>query len=116
MQALEVEYDSSFFDTDPYEPMPGGTMSIWPFFLGHFVELPYTLVQDHTLSVILGERTPRLWLDKVDFIEHLGYGCAKFRSGDRTSQEALPVRRAPGQSLLLSCGSAMPTTILRGPA
>src|SRR5207244_5097725 len=22
MQALEVEYDSSFFDTDPYEPMP----------------------------------------------------------------------------------------------
>jgi peptidoglycan/xylan/chitin deacetylase (PgdA/CDA1 family) len=69
MQALEIEYDSSFFDTDPYEPMPGGTMSIWPFFLGHFVELPYTLAQDHTLSVILGERTPRLWLDKVDFIE-----------------------------------------------
>lgn len=69
MQALEVEYDSSFFDTDPYEPIPGGTMSIWPFQLGRFVELPYTLVQDHTLMVTLGETTPRLWLEKVDFIK-----------------------------------------------
>ena len=69
LQALNVEYDLSFFDTDPYEPMPGGTMSIWPFSLGSFVELPYTLVQDHTLMTILGERTPLLWLDKVDFIE-----------------------------------------------
>jgi len=49
--------------------MPGGTMSIWPFFMGHFVELPYTLVQDHTLLVILKETTPRLWLEKVNFIE-----------------------------------------------
>ncbi len=68
MQALDVEYDSSFFDTDPFEPMPGGTMSIWPFFLGRFVELPYTLVQDHTLMITLGERSPRMWLEKVDFI------------------------------------------------
>ena len=69
MQALDIEYDLSFFDTDPFEPIPGGTMSIWPFFLGHFVELPYTLVQDYTLTSILGEATPRLWLEKVDFIE-----------------------------------------------
>ena len=69
MQALEIEYDASFFDTDPYEPMPGGTMSIWPFFIGRFVELPYTLAQDHTLMVILGEQTPRIWIEKVNFIE-----------------------------------------------
>ncbi|MBT7484308.1 polysaccharide deacetylase family protein, partial [Candidatus Peregrinibacteria bacterium] len=69
MQSLKIEYDTSFFDTDPFEPMPGGTMSIWPFFIGHFVELPYTLVQDYTLTSILGEKTPRIWLDKVDFIE-----------------------------------------------
>jgi hypothetical protein len=69
LQALNVEYDLSFFDTDPYEPMPGGTMSIWPFMLGSFVELPYTLVQDHTLTAILNQTSPRLWLDKVDFIE-----------------------------------------------
>jgi peptidoglycan/xylan/chitin deacetylase (PgdA/CDA1 family) len=68
MQALEIEYDLSFFDTDPYEPMPGGTMSLWPFAIGRFLELPYTLAQDHTLIAILGETTPRLWLDKVDFL------------------------------------------------
>lgn len=69
MQALEIGYDLSFFDTDPFEPIPGGTMSIWPFFIGHFVELPYTLVQDYTLTAILNETSPRLWLEKVDFIE-----------------------------------------------
>lgn len=69
MQVLDVEYDLSFFDTDPFEPIPGGTMSIWPFFLGNFVELPYTLVQDYTLTSVLGETTPRIWLEKVDFLE-----------------------------------------------
>jgi peptidoglycan/xylan/chitin deacetylase (PgdA/CDA1 family) len=69
MQALDIEYDLSFFDTDPYEPIPGGTMSIWPFIVGRFVELPYTLFQDHTLAIVLDERTPRLWLGKVEFIE-----------------------------------------------
>jgi hypothetical protein len=69
LQQLEIEYDLSFFDTDPFEPIPGGAMSIWPFIIGRFVELPYTLVQDHTLTVILGEKSPRLWLEKVDFIE-----------------------------------------------
>ena len=44
-------------------------MSIWPFFVGHFVELPYTLMQDCTLTIVLGETTPRLWLQKVDLIE-----------------------------------------------
>jgi hypothetical protein len=70
MQALEIEYDLSFFDTDPYEPIPGGTLSIWPFLLGRFVELPYTLVQDYTLTAILKHTTPQVWLDKVDFIAH----------------------------------------------
>jgi hypothetical protein len=69
MQFLNIEYDASFFDTDPYEPMPGGVMSIWPFQTGRFTELPYTLAQDVTLYHVLGERTPRLWLDKVRFIE-----------------------------------------------
>jgi glycosyltransferase involved in cell wall biosynthesis len=68
MQALDIDYDLSFFDTDPHEPMPGGTMSIWPFTIGRFIELPYTLVQDYTLTSILRETTPRLWLQKVDFI------------------------------------------------
>jgi peptidoglycan/xylan/chitin deacetylase (PgdA/CDA1 family) len=69
MQELDIEYDLSFFDTDPFEPMSGGTMTIWPFQLGRFVELPYTLTQDHTLVTVLGETTPRLWQEKVDFLE-----------------------------------------------
>ena len=68
MQDLEIEYDSSFFDTDPFEPIAGGTMSIWPFQLGRFVELPYTLAQDYTVTAVLNETTPRLWLRKVGFI------------------------------------------------
>ncbi|MEP7217714.1 MAG: hypothetical protein ABI876_02295, partial [Bacteroidota bacterium] len=72
MQMLNIEYDSSFFDTDPFETIPGGTMSIWPFMIGDFVELPYTLPQDHTLISTLGEKTPKLWLEKVDFIEQHG--------------------------------------------
>jgi hypothetical protein len=36
--------------------------------MGRFVELPYTLSQDHTLMVTLAEQTPRLWLEKVEFI------------------------------------------------
>lgn len=69
LQELDVDYDMSFFDTDPYEPLPGGTMSIWPFFIGRFVELPYTLVQDCTLATVLGENTPKIWFDKLNFIQ-----------------------------------------------
>jgi len=73
MQALDIDYDLSFFDTDPHEPTPGGTMSIWPFMIGRFVELPYTLVQDYTLTAVLRETTPRLCLENVDFIrDHCG--------------------------------------------
>lgn len=68
MQVLDIEYDLSFFDTDPLEPIPGGTMNIWPFFIGHFVELPYTLIQDYTLTDILHQTGPHLWLEKVEFI------------------------------------------------
>jgi len=68
MQKLKIDYDLSFFDTDPFEPIPGGCMSIWPFFIGHFVELPYTLVQDCSLTLIMKDTTPRYWMEKIDFI------------------------------------------------
>jgi peptidoglycan/xylan/chitin deacetylase (PgdA/CDA1 family) len=68
MQVLDIEYDGSFFDSDPYEPIAGGTMCIWPFQIGRFIELPYSLTQDYTLASVLRETTPRLWLEKTDFI------------------------------------------------
>jgi len=68
MQELEIGYDASFFDTDPFEPIPGGVMTIWPYWLGRFIEMPYTLVQDYSLINLLEEKSPRIWLDKVEFI------------------------------------------------
>jgi hypothetical protein len=68
MQALDVEYDSSFFDTDPFEPMPGGTGSLWPYHCGRFVELPYTLPQDSTLFNFMKETGPRIWLEKLEYV------------------------------------------------
>jgi hypothetical protein len=69
MQSLNMEYDSSFFDTDPFEPMPGGAMSIWPFKIGRFLELPYTLSQDCTLFNVLGKESNAIWQEKLAFIK-----------------------------------------------
>ena len=71
LQALEISYDASCFDCDPFQPMAGGIGGVWPFFAGKFVELPYTLPQDHTLLVTLGETTPRIWLEKMAYLRQL---------------------------------------------
>ncbi len=68
MPELGALYDSSFPDTDPFEPQAGGCCSILPFFLGETVELPITLVQDHTLWEILRHETIELWTGKSDWI------------------------------------------------
>jgi glycosyltransferase involved in cell wall biosynthesis len=78
LQALGVEYDASTFDTDPFEPEPDGVRTIFPFWVpgpngSGYVELPYTLAQDHTLFVVLREGTIDIWKRKVDWIaEHGG--------------------------------------------
>ena len=69
MPELEFEYDSSFPDTDPYEPQPGGCCSIWPFFIKNLLELPLTMPQDHTLFEILGHKDIAIWIQKADWIE-----------------------------------------------
>lgn len=68
MPELGCLYDSSYPDTDPYEPQPGGCCSIFPFLNGDLVELPVTLVQDHTLFEILGRDSIDLWRDKAAWI------------------------------------------------
>lgn len=68
MPELGARYDTSFPDTDPFEPQPGGCCSILPFFLGETVELPITLVQDHTLWEILREDSIDRWTTKSDWI------------------------------------------------
>jgi peptidoglycan/xylan/chitin deacetylase (PgdA/CDA1 family) len=68
MPELGCLYDSSFPDTDPFEPQPGGCCSIWPYFLDELVELPITMTQDHTLFEILRESTIGLWVKKSDWL------------------------------------------------
>lgn len=71
LQSLDVAYDASYFDADPYQAMPGGIGSVWPFIAGRFVELPYTLPQDHTLFVALKERDGRIWRQKLNYLRTL---------------------------------------------
>lgn len=71
LQALNIDYDASCFDVDPFQAMPGGVGGVWPFFAGKFVELPYTLPQDHTLLVTLGETTPSIWFKKLAALRQL---------------------------------------------
>lgn len=66
---LPLRYDGTIPHSDPYEPQPGGCCSLWPFFVGDVVELPYTLPQDHTLLTLLGHRTPALWIETARLIE-----------------------------------------------
>lgn len=75
-QELDVEYDASTFDVDPFQPMPGGCASIWPFIVGTFVEIPYTLPQDHVLFKILNERDISVWKKKTRWlIQRRGMVC-----------------------------------------
>lgn len=68
MPELGAAYDTSYPDTDPFEPQPGGCCSILPFFNGDMVELPVTLAQDHTLFEILRHRDIAVWREKVEWI------------------------------------------------
>jgi hypothetical protein len=72
MSTLPFGYDSSYPDSDPFEPQPGGCCSWLPFDNGGLVELPITLPQDHTLFVILRATDGRLWLDKIEQIRSRG--------------------------------------------
>ncbi len=68
LQKLDIKYDASCFDYDPYQPFPGGTGSIWPFTVGKFIELPYTLPQDHTLFYVLQKKDFSIWKSKCEWL------------------------------------------------
>jgi hypothetical protein len=72
MPQLGFDYDSSYPDTDPFEPQAGGCCTWLPFFNEGTVELPMTLQQDHTLFVILRHRDERAWIQKAEFLRERG--------------------------------------------
>jgi hypothetical protein len=72
MPRLGFDYDSSYSDTDPYEPQPGGCCSYLPYFNEDLVELPITLPQDHTLFSILQRSDAEVWIQKAEFLRERG--------------------------------------------
>lgn len=100
LHGLDIRYDASTFDTDPFELQSNGTETIFPFWIpkppvspesetpasdlhpekpgmarsrGGYAELPYTLPQDSTLFLVLRETSPVVWNRKLDWIaEHGG--------------------------------------------
>jgi len=76
---LNIEYDASTFDTDPFEPQSDGVCTIFPFLIPNnssngkgYVELPYTLPQDFTLFVLMQEKGIEIWKKKLDWIAEKG--------------------------------------------
>lgn len=71
---LNIEYDASTFDTDPFEPQSDGVGIIFPFWVSGkngrtgYVELPYTLAQDFTLFILMKEKDISIWKQKVDWL------------------------------------------------
>jgi hypothetical protein len=83
---LDIDYDSSTFDTDPFEPQPDGVSTIFPFWVPRnsspcslllapcsassdgYVELPYTIPQDFTLFILMKEKNIDIWRKKLSWI------------------------------------------------
>lgn len=78
LKELGIEYDSSTFDTDPFELEATSVRTIFPFCVNGgdngagYVELPYTLAQDFTLFVLLKEKDISTWKNKLDWIADHG--------------------------------------------
>jgi hypothetical protein len=73
LQQLDVLYDASTFDIDPFEPQPDGANTIFPFWVARkdgsgFVELPYTLAQDSTMFLVLRQKDTEIWKTKLDWV------------------------------------------------
>jgi len=75
---LDIEHSCSTFDTDPFEPQSEGAATVFPFIASNgsgsriYVEIPYTLPQDHGLFIILQEKDIGIWKEKVDWIAEKG--------------------------------------------
>jgi len=75
---LNILYDASTFDVDPFEPQPDGVGTIFPFIVNNellgkdYVELPYTLPQDFTIFILMRQKNIDIWKRKLDWIAKNG--------------------------------------------
>jgi len=95
MQELEFDYDSSFSNTAPCEPQPGGCGSFFPYVMGDLIEMPITLPQDHTLFELLGERDAETWMSALASIERAhGMACVLAHPDPAPGYMGLPANEA----------------------
>ncbi len=107
LHSLNIEYDASTFDVDPFEPQPDGVGTIFPFYVQSrnrrtgYVELPYTLPQDFTIFILFGETNIDTWKKKLDWIVNKGGVALLNTHPDYMSLEAKPqVDEFPAQLYL----------------
>jgi hypothetical protein len=75
---LNIKYDASTFDTDPFEPQSDGIGTIFPLWIAKdsteegYLEIPYTLPQDFTLFILMKEKNIAIWKKKLDWVVRQG--------------------------------------------
>lgn len=78
LHSLNIQYDLSTFDTDPFEPQSDGVETIFPFWVNGtsdsegYMELPYTLPQDFTVFILMQEKDIDIWKRKLDWVASHG--------------------------------------------
>jgi len=78
IKELNLEYDCSTFDTDPFEPQPDGLGTVFPVWISRgngaagFVEMPYTMPQDFLLFTLMREGSIRIWEKKLEWLAGVG--------------------------------------------
>ncbi|MEI6085195.1 MAG: glycosyltransferase [Verrucomicrobiota bacterium] len=94
LHALNIDYDASTFDVDPLEAQPDGAQTVFPFWVKRpdpeadafhkiapstvpaasagYIELPYTLIQDYNLFVVLQEQGIDFWRRKIRWLAEKG--------------------------------------------
>ena len=77
LKELNVLYDASTFDTDPFEPQPDGANTIFPFWVGTFGRERLRRTAIHAAAgfdsfLVLGEKTNEIWKRKLDWVARHG--------------------------------------------
>jgi hypothetical protein len=67
-QHLDISYDMSVPNVAHLEPQRGGCCTVFPYFVGNFLELPLTTIQDYSLFHILRDYSIELWKKQIDLI------------------------------------------------
>lgn len=95
LHALDIMYEASAFDTDPFEPQSDALGTIFPVQQRkvpgrEYVVLPYTLPQDFTMFLLFREKDISIWKQKLSWIAEQGGMALLISHPDYMSFEGPP--------------------------